>query len=149
MAANDIADERLMEHLTRGREAWGDRPDEHTTAIDAAHPLVTKNHGRYARALAMVENRHSKSALVDLVNWLLARGEESSVRTEFEGYVLENARRYGRAAIDMENDRGFAQEVTHTRRVLCQRAVDLAKAEEQDDGQCAVGEVGDGAIGGR
>lgn len=50
-----------------------DKPDEWTAAIDAAHPLRTKNFDAYDKAMAMVGNRKSKSALVDLVCWLLQR----------------------------------------------------------------------------
>jgi len=50
---------------------WLDREDEHTEAINAVHPLRTGNHALRATANEMVGNRHSKGALVDLVNWLL------------------------------------------------------------------------------
>lgn len=55
-----------------------DREDQHTKAIEAAHPLKTGDHRRYARALQMVGNRRGKYALVDLVNWLLMRAEEKT-----------------------------------------------------------------------
>lgn len=51
---------------------WGDREDQHSEAISAAHPVHTGEHKTYATALEMVGNRRSKYALVDLVNWLLA-----------------------------------------------------------------------------
>jgi hypothetical protein len=54
-------------------ESWGDVTDEFTEAINAAHPCETENYEDYAKAHSMVSNRHSKSALVDLVNWLLVR----------------------------------------------------------------------------
>lgn len=65
--------------------AWDDKPDEHTVAIAAAHPLkqdTTASHERYARALKMVENRHSKYALVDLVHWLLTRAETAEAEAD-------------------------------------------------------------------
>lgn len=52
-----------------------DREDEYTEKINAAHPLKTKRHALHDTAIYMVGNRHSKAALVDLVNWLLAGWE--------------------------------------------------------------------------
>ena len=49
--------------------------DEYSDAIDAAHPMNTKNFNCYNRAQEMVNNRHSKGSLVDLANWLLSRAE--------------------------------------------------------------------------
>lgn len=49
-----------------------DREDKYTEAINAAHPLKTKRHDLYELAMEMVGNRHSKAALVNLVNWLLS-----------------------------------------------------------------------------
>lgn len=57
-------------------ESQDDRPTSDDEAISAAHPLSTGDHDRYLRALEMVGARHSKYALVDLVNWLLYRIEE-------------------------------------------------------------------------
>lgn len=54
-----------------------DKLDEYSGAIRAAHPIRTSNHKRYQQALVMVGNRHSKAALVELVNWLLMRAEEA------------------------------------------------------------------------
>lgn len=53
-------------------DAWQDKSDQWQDSIDAAHPTKTGKHDTYAKALDMVGNRHSKGALVDLVNWLLA-----------------------------------------------------------------------------
>ena len=50
---------------------WIDTDDEYTEAIKAAHPLKTGDHKTRQKALEMVNNRHSKSSLVDLVNYLL------------------------------------------------------------------------------
>lgn len=54
-------------------DAWGDKPDEYTAEIQAAHPMATKDYATYTKAVGMVGNRHSKYALVDLVNWLLVK----------------------------------------------------------------------------
>lgn len=54
---------------------------DEAVAIAAAHPLMTGDHDRYARAQAMVFARHSKGDLVDLVNWLLMRAEEAECRS--------------------------------------------------------------------
>ena len=52
-------------------EAWADRTDEHTAAIEAAFPTSSGSHDEYAIAVQMVGHRHSKRELVALVNWLL------------------------------------------------------------------------------
>lgn len=51
---------------------WQDTPDEFSEAIEAARGLDTPE-GRetYNLAFRLVSNRHSKFALVHLVNWLL------------------------------------------------------------------------------
>lgn len=59
-----------------GNDAWDDKPDEFTAAIEKAHPVVTREHQRYALAMRMVGNRHSKGALIDLVNWLLKLNDD-------------------------------------------------------------------------
>lgn len=56
--------------------AWEDKEDEWTSAIEAEHPTrarTMESHERYAVAMKMVGNRHSKSELVALVAWLLSR----------------------------------------------------------------------------
>jgi len=50
---------------------WGDKDDEWSARIAAAHPLQTGDAATYGVAMEMVGNRHSKGALVELVNWLL------------------------------------------------------------------------------
>ncbi len=45
--------------------------DEWTKMIKAAHPMRSGSHDEYAMAMKMVGHRHSKRALVELVNWLL------------------------------------------------------------------------------
>lgn len=50
---------------------WGDKDDEWTARIDAAHPVLTGDSATYDLAMQMVGHRHSKGALVKLVNWLL------------------------------------------------------------------------------
>jgi hypothetical protein len=53
--------------------------DEWSERIAAVHPTLTGDHATYAKAMEMVGNRHSKGALVELVNWLLL-GEPSLTR---------------------------------------------------------------------
>lgn len=52
-----------------------DRPLPEDPLIDAARPLDTGLHDLYAEAVRMVGAKHSKYALVDLVNWLLVQNE--------------------------------------------------------------------------
>lgn len=53
-----------------------DKQDRWTAAIDAAFPTRSGSHEQYAIAMQMVGNRHSKGALVALVNWLLVEQEK-------------------------------------------------------------------------
>lgn len=56
-------------------EAWTeeDQPLPEDDAIMAQHPINSCNHAQYAEALRLVGAKRSKYALVDLVNWLLAK----------------------------------------------------------------------------
>ena len=56
---------------TGERDEDGDRIDQWSERIAAAHAIETGDHKTYAVAREMVGNRHSKGALVELVNWLL------------------------------------------------------------------------------
>ena len=61
---------------------WADRPDGLTHTIDAMHPVKAAPEAkaqawaRWNRAMELVGNRHSKFALVALVNYLLAEAEK-------------------------------------------------------------------------
>jgi hypothetical protein len=71
--ALDLAEDAAMLALTTPPDAsWEDRTDEFTGAIDKAHPHHTKDFPTYTKALELVSNRHSKGALVGLVNYLLS-----------------------------------------------------------------------------
>lgn len=59
-----------MTQMTKCNED-GDREDQWTDAIIAAHPMETGDHKTWEMAMEMVGNRHSKGSLVELVNWLL------------------------------------------------------------------------------
>lgn len=60
-------------------DRWGDKTDQWSTRITAAHPMNSGDHDTYTVAMEMVGNRRSKAALVELVNWLL-KGQ--SMKTE-------------------------------------------------------------------
>lgn len=58
---------------------WKDKDDQFTDRIKNVHPIMCKDddrHARYALAMEMIHSRHSKYALVDLVNWLLTKWPE-------------------------------------------------------------------------
>lgn len=58
------------------KEAWSeDKPLPEDAAINATHPIKTGRHDLYQEAMRLVGAKHSKGALVDLVNWLLHRIE--------------------------------------------------------------------------
>jgi len=54
------------------KNEWGDRPDDLTTEIKADFHS-DGFYGRYSKAMELVGNRHSKSALVSLVAYLLKK----------------------------------------------------------------------------
>lgn len=54
-----------------GSSGWGDKWDQWSTRIAAAHPANNGSDATYMTAMEMVGNRHSKAALVELVNWIL------------------------------------------------------------------------------
>lgn len=54
-----------------------DEPLPEDEAISAAHPMRTGRHELYGEAMRLVGARHSKGALVDLVNWLLTDRDEA------------------------------------------------------------------------
>lgn len=53
--------------------SWEDKPIPEDKAIDAAHPVRSGRHDTYAEAMRLVGAKHSKYALIELVNWLLIR----------------------------------------------------------------------------
>lgn len=54
-------------------QEWADRPTPEDAAIAEAFPTRSGRHDTYQRAMRLVGDRHSKGALVALVNWLLIR----------------------------------------------------------------------------
>ena len=50
---------------------WVDTRDEWSARVNDAHPARSGSHDEYGTAMQMISHRHSKQALVDLVNWLL------------------------------------------------------------------------------
>jgi hypothetical protein len=63
--------------------SWDDEPLPEDKEIEAAHPTRSGKHERFAYAMRMVSAKHSKFALIGLVNWLLARIEEANERRGF------------------------------------------------------------------
>jgi hypothetical protein len=66
-----VAYTRSLEAERDAWQKWQDSPTEHDDAISAAFPTRSGSHVQYAQAMEMVGTRHSKGALVALVNWLL------------------------------------------------------------------------------
>ena len=75
---------RDLEQQLRARVEWtsDDKPIPEDAKIHAAHPTETDEHGLYMEAFRMVSAKNSKFALVDLVNWLLARLKVAEGRSE-------------------------------------------------------------------
>ncbi len=76
------AHDRMCMQCGKTRENDTDRIDQYSAQIDAAHPLKTGAHEDFAVAIDMVANRYTKSALVDLVNWLLYRINQAKALQE-------------------------------------------------------------------
>jgi hypothetical protein len=60
-----------IEQIRKANYGEDDAYDQWTPLIDAVHPMNGGSCEHYTTALEMVGNRHSKYALVELVNWLL------------------------------------------------------------------------------
>lgn len=80
----------LLKHATASRFSREDKPIPEDDEIDAAHPMEDANESdktrwhRYQEALRMVGAKHSKYALVDLVNWLLKRLDSPTIHIKCE-----------------------------------------------------------------
>jgi len=70
-------------HAVASGSAWGDEPLPEDDAIQAAFPTRSGEHEAYAEALRLVGARRSKSALVELVTWLLV--ERKRARRDEQG----------------------------------------------------------------
>lgn len=81
------------------REAWGDQEDEHTAAIQAAHPVNSRAFEVFDKALAMVGKRHGKYELVGLVCWLLLRAEVAEAQVARARELVRELHRYAAEAI--------------------------------------------------
>lgn len=53
-----------------------DKEDALTPLIAESHPTKTKSYATYDKARSAVNNRHSKDALVNLVNYLMAENNK-------------------------------------------------------------------------
>lgn len=65
-----------------------DLPLPEDAEIKAAHPLRTGRHDLYAEAMRLVGAKHSKGALVELVNWQLHENAALQKKLEFESDCL-------------------------------------------------------------
>jgi hypothetical protein len=83
---------------------WSDRDDEWSEAVKAAHPVRSESHATYATAMQMVGARHSKGALVALVNWLLMGRDAATRRAAAAERVVEAARQLTEARIKRGRD---------------------------------------------
>jgi hypothetical protein len=86
--------------------ADGDKPLPEDDAIAAAHPLRTGRHDLHEEAHRLVSAKHSKGALVALVNWLLLRLEPEEFRRNAEAKTSPafagRARLAHNAAVEIE-----------------------------------------------
>ncbi len=60
------------------KHKWLEGEVELTRAIDAASPVLTGRNDLYEKATEMVEYRHSRSSLINLVNFLLSEIDKRS-----------------------------------------------------------------------
>lgn len=63
-------------------ESAEDKPIPEDAAIEAAHPVNSGSHDTYGEAMRLVGAKHSKAALVALVNWLLMERDELRAENE-------------------------------------------------------------------
>jgi hypothetical protein len=64
--------------LSFGEREWVDTPDEYSALITTTHPTVNGDYETHKLAMRLFENRHSKWALVDLINYLLQAPKRES-----------------------------------------------------------------------
>jgi hypothetical protein len=77
------------------KQPWSDKTIPEVDAINAAHPLNSKDpkaDERFLEALRMVGANHSKYALVNLVNWLLSRAGDDGWQTSVPPQTHINVR---------------------------------------------------------
>lgn len=79
---------------------WEDKPDSYTRDINLAHPITTKRFDLYEKAMAMVSARHSKYALIDCINWLLAVQEKLTLIVRKAHAVRRFGRTEDKLALD-------------------------------------------------
>jgi hypothetical protein len=77
--------EEIERIVAEDGKPWADQKDRWSVEIAAAHPMrqipgAERDHDRYSEAIEMVGARHSKYALVDLVNWLLKRIDDAKAK---------------------------------------------------------------------
>lgn len=77
-------------YCVMGLEPWpswsdGDRPLPEDESIKATHPIRSGRYDLHRTAMRLVGARHSKHALVELVNWLLHRIEQVATRHQRTG----------------------------------------------------------------
>jgi hypothetical protein len=78
----EIANEKFERVVELHSRDWRDRPTPEDEDIDAAHPVNSDRHETYAKAMRLVGDRHSKSSLVAMVNWLLTRVEDLEAKQQ-------------------------------------------------------------------
>ena len=78
---------------------WEDQEDEWSEQIKAAFPTRSGSHDEYGMAMKMVGNRHSKSSLVALVNWLLVRCKKADEQLKMWEEAHENSPAEGEVSL--------------------------------------------------
>lgn len=82
-----------------------DQPLPEDEAIKAAHPLRSGRHDLYGEAMRLVGAKHSKAALVELVNWLLVccQGRKRQRDLDIDAELRERILRESREPLDPES----------------------------------------------
>lgn len=99
-----------------------DTPIPEDAEIYAAHPLETGRHDLYNEAMRLVGAKHTKGALVELVNWLLLRLDRSSTFRVAKPSPSEDAPTYGPLwRPELSQDEVYeALEALEASRAMCQ-----------------------------
>ena len=71
-----------MPEIPAHPDEWRDERDEWSDRIDEAHPARSGSHEAYSLAMALVGHRHSKAALVALVNYLIVENRKLTQKRE-------------------------------------------------------------------
>jgi hypothetical protein len=94
---------KLRETMLLPLNDWADKDDKWTKEVEDAFPTRSGSHKEYQTAMEMIHARHSKGAIVALINWLLLRINLAETKAQkFEDAMRDCARAHILLAVKYE-----------------------------------------------